>query len=104
MTHDVKFEFLGFDPDERIRYFASTVAETIHFSAPSDSTLKIVVEKSKDVILASCRIVSQSGTFMADAISDNPMKAIQLIERKIRDQLDAWKRHRFEKKLLPKTR
>ena len=103
MTRDVKFEFLGFDPDERMRYFVSTVAETIHFSAPSDSTLKIVVEKSRDAILASCRIVSQSGTFVADAISDNPVKAIQLIEKKIREQLDSWKRHRFEKKVTAKS-
>ncbi len=97
MTNDLQFEFMGFDPDEKIKNLVSRVAETLHYSAPSDSTMKLVVEKSKGAIRASCRIASQVGTFAADSIGDNPVRAVQKIENKIRKQLDIWKVRRFER-------
>lgn len=97
MTNDLQFEFMGFNPDDKIMNFVSRVAETLHYSAPSDSAMKLVVEKTKNAIHASCRIASQAGTFVADSISDNPVRAVQQIERKIRKELDQWKLRRFEK-------
>lgn len=97
MTNDLQFEFMGFDPDEKIKNFVSRVAEALHYSAPSDSAMKLVVERSKGAIRASCRIASQAGTFVADSISDNPVRAVQQIESKIRKELDNWKVRRFEK-------
>lgn len=97
MTNDLQFEFMGFDPDDKIKSFVSRVAETLHYSAPSDSAMKLVVEKSKNAIRASCRIASQAGTFVADSISDSPIRAVQQIERKIRKELDDWKIRRFER-------
>lgn len=95
MTNGVQFEFLGFSPDDRIKTFVSTIADRLHFSAPSDSDLKLVMEEGKGVIRASCRIASQAGIFVADAMSDNPIRAVRQIERKICRQLAYWKRHRF---------
>lgn len=97
MKNDLQFEFMGFNPDDKIKNFVSRVAETLHYSAPSDSAMKLVVEKSKNAIRASCRIASQTGTFVADSISDNPIRAVQQIERKIRKELDQWKARRFER-------
>jgi ribosome-associated translation inhibitor RaiA len=97
MTKDVQFEFMGFKPDEQIKTFVSSVVDQLHFSAPSDAALKLVIKKSKDMIRASCRIASQAGTFVADTMSDNPIRAVQQIENKIRRQLDHWKKIRFEK-------
>ncbi len=97
MTSDLQFEFMGFNPDEKIKNFVSRVAEALHYSAPSDSAMKLVIEKSKNAIRASCRIASQAGTFVADSISDNPVRAVQQIERKIRKELDDWKMRRFER-------
>lgn len=96
MTNDLQFEFMGFDPDEKIKNFVSRVAETLHYCAPSDSAMKLVIEKSKNAVRASCRIASQAGTFVADSISDSPVKAVQQIEQKIRKELDDWKMRRFE--------
>lgn len=96
MTNDFQFEFMGFSPDDKIKSFVSRVAEKLHYSAPSDSAMKLVVEKSKNAIRASCRIASQAGTFVADSISDSPIRAVQQIERKIRKELDDWKVRRFE--------
>ncbi|MBL7671378.1 MAG: hypothetical protein JNM39_12915 [Bdellovibrionaceae bacterium] len=97
MMNDVQFEFMGLNPDDKIRNFVSTVAERLHFSAPSDSGMKLVLEESKDAIRASCRIVSLAGTFVADAVSDNPVRAVQQIEKEMGGQLDEWKRCRFGK-------
>lgn len=97
MTNDVQFEFMGFNPDEKMRNFISLVAEKLHVSAPSDAGLKLVIEKGKGAVRASCRIVSRAGNFVADSISDHPIKAVQQIENKIRHQIDEWKARRFEK-------
>lgn len=96
MINDVQFEFLGFNPDERVKEFVSNIADRLHLSAPSDSGLKLVIEKSKDAIRASCLIASQAGVFVADAVSDSPIQALRQIEAKISRQLDRWKKHRFE--------
>lgn len=96
MTNDLQFEFMGFNPDERIKSFVSEVAQALHYSAPSDSTMKFVVEKSRNAIRASCRIVSQAGIFGVDSISDTTVGAVQQIERKMRKKLNQWKIRRFE--------
>ena len=65
-----------------------------------DDTLKIAgggkdrptefVEKGKDAVRASCEIASQAGTFVAEAVSDSPIRAVKKIEKKIGRQLDQW--------------
>lgn len=91
----VQFEFVGFDPEYEVRNFISTVAEKLHLSSPSDSAIKVAMRLSKGVVQASCRIASHAGTFVADAISDNPIKAIKKVEEKIAEQLESWKSRRF---------
>ena len=95
MATDVQLNFSGFDPDEALKGVVANVAERLYFIAPSDSAMKLVVEKGKDVIRVSCRIVSQAGIFVADAIGDNAFQTIRRIENKMRYQLDVWKTHRF---------
>ncbi|MFN3455363.1 MAG: hypothetical protein ACK41T_10425 [Pseudobdellovibrio sp.] len=97
MTNDLQFEFMGFNSDEKIKNFVSRVAEALHCSAHSDSAMKLMIEKSKNADRASCRIVSQAGTFVGDSISENPVKAMQQIEQKLRKELDDWNVRRFEK-------
>lgn len=102
IQENVQFEFMGFDPDHEIRSFISPVVEKLHLNSPSDAAIKLALKKGKGAIRASCRIASQAGTFVADAVSDNPVKAIQQIEKKIRTQLDTWKAWRFQKSDAPK--
>ena len=95
--HGVQFEFLGFDPEYEMKKVISSMAEKLYLNSPSDSAMKVALKKGKDVIQASCRIVSQAGTFVAETVSDTPVKAIHKIEEKINQQLDEWKRiRRFE--------
>lgn len=91
----VQFEFVGFDPEYEVRNFISTVAEKLHLSSPSDSAIKVAMKLSRGAVQASCRIASHAGTFVAEAVGDNPIKAIKKVEEKITDQLDSWKRRRF---------
>ena len=92
---NMQFEFMGFDPDRDIKAFISIVAERLHLNAPSDSTLKLALQNGKDAIRVSCRIVSRVGTFVAEAVSDSQMRAVKLVEQKMRVQLDNWKAWRF---------
>ena len=62
---------------------------------PSDASMKLAIKKGKKAVAASCRIVPQAGTFVAEAISENPIRAIELLEMKMRIQLHSWKSHRF---------
>ena len=103
MTEDIKLEFVGFSPDEKMRNFTSIVAERIYLSAPSDSFIKLITEKTKNVIRATCQIGSQAGSFMAEVVADTPIRAIQQIENKIQNQIDNWKNHRFEKDVSEKS-
>jgi ribosome-associated translation inhibitor RaiA len=95
MTNDVQFEFMGLDPDYKLRAFVALAAEKLHFSAPSDSAMKLAIRKGKDAFQASCRIASQAGIFVAETISDNPVRAIQQLEHKVRTQVEEWKNRRF---------
>lgn len=71
------------------------VADSIHWQSPSDACLKIVCEKTKEAIKASCRVVSQAGTFMAEVVSDCPEWGIKKLEKEIQKQLNVWKQNRF---------
>jgi hypothetical protein len=96
--NDMQIEFMGFDPGYEMKTFTATVAEKLHFSAPSDAAMKLAVKKCKGAVQASCRIASQAGLFIAEVASDNPVRALQQIELKIRSQLEAWKNRRFDNK------
>ena len=104
MTQEnMQFEFQGFNPDPNTRTLISTIAERIHLNAPSDSALKLALLRGKDAIRVSCRIVSRVGTFVAEAVSDSPRRALKQVEQKMRVQLDQWKSWRFQNKLNKKT-
>ena len=96
MDSDIKVTFEEFTPDDSTKACLSVVADKLQFSAPSDAVLKIVLKKSAGNLLATCRIVSQAGIFVAEAIADQPIRAIGMVEEKIRKQLKNWKAHRFE--------
>lgn len=94
---NMQFEFMGFDPDYKIRARIESVAEKISGIAPSDAAIKMAVQKGKGAIRASCRIASKAGVFVAEAASKNPILAVQQIEKKIKHQLDDWKAWRFRR-------
>ncbi len=99
INENVECEFMGFDPEYEIKAFIATVTDKLYFSAPSDSAMKLAVKKSQGMVKASCRIASQVGTFVAEARGENPICAIQRLEKRIKHQLDSWKMSRFERAL-----
>ncbi|MBX9766852.1 MAG: hypothetical protein K2X47_06235 [Bdellovibrionales bacterium] len=96
VMNDVQFEFMGFNPDEKMRNFVSSFAEKLLFSAPSDAVLKLVLAKDSSAVRVKCRIASKSGIFLADSAGKDPVRAVQKIERKIDRQINDWRNRRFE--------
>ncbi len=92
----VQFEFMGFDPEYEIKKIVAAAAESLQFKAPSDSAVKLVFRSGMGVIQASCRIISQAGTFVAESVGETPIQALQQIEEKISGQLKRWKQRRFQ--------
>lgn len=95
IQENVQLEYQGFNPDYQIRTFVSKVTEKLHLISPSDAAISLAFKKGKRAITASCRISSQAGTFFAETVSDSPIRAVQQIEYKIKQQLDHWKNWRF---------
>lgn len=96
MTTNVELKITGFNPDEETRSFISLVSNKLHFSAPSDSGIKLAIKKGQNAIQASCRIASQAGIFFAESTCESAIEAVQQIEQKLKIQLDEWKLHRFD--------
>ncbi|MCB9026778.1 MAG: hypothetical protein H6625_10705 [Bdellovibrionaceae bacterium] len=95
LNHSIKFEFIGFDPDYKTRSYITSVAERLQSLSPSYSFIKVAMNKGKNVVKASCKIVSQAGEFVAESLCNDPVSAILQIEADIMEQLNEWKKHRF---------
>lgn len=103
MIDDIKLEFKGFKPNEKINNEVAHVTERLYLNSPSDSFIKLVFEKSKNKIHATCKIISQSGTFIADAINDNPIQIFRQIEEQIQKQIEDWRARRFDQNHVEKN-
>jgi hypothetical protein len=91
----VQIEFLRFAPEYETKAEIGTIANKIHVQAPSDSTMKLGFEKRQDIIKGYCRIVSQTGTFLAEAVSDCPIAVARELEKQLKFQFAVWNRRRF---------
>lgn len=97
LTENVKFEFVEFQPEPETKNLIATVVDRIYLSAPSDSFLKLAIKKSRGAIQASCRITSQVGSFVVVTSGQNPVRALQRLEQRMKNQLDSWKSNRFSR-------
>lgn len=97
ISENVDCEFKGFDPSYEIKGIIARLADKLYYSAPSDSGIKLAIQKRHGIVRASCRIASQVGPFTAEAKGENPLSTIEILEKKIKHQLDSWKMNRFKK-------
>jgi hypothetical protein len=97
ITENVECEFMGFDPEHEVKSFIAQIADKFYYSSPSDSGIRLAIQKSQGLVKASCRIASKVGLFVADSTGKNPISALEKLENKIKDQLDSWKLNRFER-------
>lgn len=95
LNHSVNFEFIGIDPECEVRSFITSVADRLHSLAPSNSFMKVTIKKERGAIEASCKIASQAGEFVAEAVCNSPITAIHQIESSIMQQFNEWMKHRF---------
>lgn len=93
-------EFINCSPDETIRKAVREMAGRIKFKAPSNSKIRITLEKNEDVYLGCCRVGSSAGIFVSRSEHKNPLACIKLIERYTNEKLQAWdeQRHSYLKR------
>lgn len=89
------FDFVGFKPTPSLEVVAKTVFGRVHNEAPSDSFSCATIRKTIQGFQAALKINSSVGTFVAEAVAEDPQKAILSLSRRIRSQLRVWKRQRF---------
>jgi ribosome-associated translation inhibitor RaiA len=96
MKHDgIEFVYKGSNPENEIKQVISAIVEKLHFNSPSDSAMTMVLNSTKNISKATCRIASQTGVFIAEATNKNPLEAITMLETKMRKQLEEWRKSRF---------
>jgi hypothetical protein len=91
----IQFEHAGVALDHEIKGFISSILEKIYSQSPSDAVLKVALKSTKNLTLATCKIVSQTGVFIAEASNTNPLQAIMSLEQKIKIQFESWRADRF---------
>lgn len=90
------FNFVGFEPEPALVDYAKARFGRIHDESPNDSFAFATIRKTiEGGFQAALKINSSVGTFVAESISEDPIKAIADLSANIRSQLQAWKRNRF---------
>ena len=91
---NMNVEFVGIEPEVHTRNYLSTISERIQDLPPSHSFIRFTVEQKTSLFKIVCSISSQAGHFAAESYSSDPTAAMIHLERKMRKQLNAWKKSR----------
>lgn len=92
---NLDIQFVLFDPEKEDQMEIQSKARFLHALAPSESTMKLVIEKVGATYKGVCRISSVIGVFMAEAIAYDPKSTFDQVEKNINGQLSSWKARRF---------
>ncbi len=95
LNYKPNFQFIGFEADQDVKNFITSVANRLHSLAPSDAIMNFTIKKGKDAIAASCKIASKAGVFADEIVAASPWSAIQELESQMMRQLEEWKKKRF---------
>ncbi len=96
-----KFEFHDFVPDSNTQGLSSRIVSELVNAAPSDSSLRACLSKTRAGFEASFKLCSMAGTFAAKAAAKTPADALNAMTERIRTQLDGWRKAKT--KLLSKS-
>lgn len=73
------------------------IVEKIKDSSPGDSNFRWSLQRVNSFFKVFCRINSQCGEFVAEALAKDPIQAAQKIEKSLSKQLSQWMNTRFDK-------
>jgi hypothetical protein len=88
------FEFESFSPTPVQAKSLHKVWEDLVWLAPSDSTVKIKVQKNKALYCVQGSIHSASGHFAAEGLSQDFIPALKIMESGLQRELNRWKQTR----------
>jgi hypothetical protein len=91
---NVNVQFHEFTPNLSFRTGVFELADKVQLKAPSDAFITMRIKKMNATTEAHCRIVSRSGIFPAGATHDNENECLRVLEQRIFERLNSWKRRR----------
>jgi len=84
-------QFLNFEPTNEIKGLIKSLVNELEAIAPSDAAFRVVFEKNKKIFKGIVRVCSQAGTFIAEAVAEQPLHVLMEMDRHIRRQIEDWK-------------
>lgn len=95
-------ELMGCEKDEGLRARIKEQLESLQQHAPSDSFIKIHLERVADGAIGWMKVGSLAGTFFAQAAGMTPLDVLQRIARKVRSEIRRWNHTRtVQRELQP---
>ena len=94
---NIKIECHGFDPNYEVWSLISGMTYSMHRRAPSDSFIKVSLNKANDLIQASCKIASRTRQFASEATSKCPIESMEKVRDSIMHQIEDWQSRRFHR-------
>ena len=88
------FEFKGFDPSDELKRYCKEIYSRMEDKAPSESTKKAFVIKTKSGYEGVLRITSASGVFKADSKKQELKSLIDELYKKMSLQILDWSKSR----------
>lgn len=82
--------FINCSPDDKVRAALREMAGRLKFKAPSNSRIRIALEKNQDIYSGHCRVGSMAGIFVSRAEHPNPLTCIKMMEQDANEKLHAW--------------
>ena len=83
-------ELMGCEKDKGLRARIKEQLESLQQHAPSDSFIKIHLERVADGAIGWMKVGSLAGTFFAQAAGMTPLDVLQRIARKVRSEIRHW--------------
>lgn len=89
-----RFNFLGFEPDLKLKKISRELLSRILREAPSDASPIANFAKTRAGYECMLKVCSQAGTFTAKVAETDPVLALDKIGEMISDQLRRWRKNR----------
>ena len=89
-----RFEFLGFEPDLKLKKLSRELLTRVLGDSPSDAFHYATVSKTIAGYECVLKVCSRVGTFTASVAEKDPVLAMETLGEKIFEQLRRWRKSR----------
>jgi len=96
------FNFIGFIPDDDLRFQANCTVEELLDLAPYGAIAVSLLEKSEDTYRCSIEIYSHHGPFTASSSSPSPKEALETVLGLLAPRLKRWNEVKAQSRVLRK--